>query len=104
MEGMRLGQMIDIDLVQAFPHAENLSSVNRNIPCGTSVQRSMKVQDGPYDACPVYPPLGWCNMILACGRAYRLPLAPAQSSRDPIDAACPTQMVLTGDFMYCIVS
>ena len=43
-------------------------------------------------------------MIRAFGRAKRLPLAPAHSSRLPIEAAWPMQTVLTGLRMYCIVS
>ena len=40
----------------------------------------------------------------AKGNAKRLPLAPAQSSRLPIDAACPKHSVETGERIYCMVS
>ena len=47
---------------------------------------------------------GWCIMIRACGRAYRLPGAPAVSRNWPIDAANPTAHVATSDGTSCIVS
>ncbi len=43
-------------------------------------------------------------MIRALGCEIRLPLAPAQSSSEPIEAACPIQTVATDERMYCIVS
>src|SRR5207249_3106809 len=55
-------------------------------------------------ACPCTPPSGWWIMIRACGSANRLPRAPAQSRRAPIDAAWPIQMVEIDGFTYCIVS
>src|SRR5689334_12894005 len=41
------------------------------------------------DAVPPIPPDGWCIRICACGRANRLPGAPAVSRNCPIDAAIP---------------
>ena len=55
-------------------------------------------------AWPWAPPEGWWTMIRLFGRAKRLPLAPAVSSSEPIDAAWPMQSVLTGRRMYCMVS
>ena len=55
-------------------------------------------------ACPCTPPSGWWIMIRACGRAKRLPRAPALSSSAPMSAACPMQMVEMAGFTYCIVS
>ena len=55
-------------------------------------------------AWPWKPPDGWWVMIRACGRAKRLPAAPAHSSSEPIEAAWPTQIVATSGRMYCIVS
>ena len=43
-------------------------------------------------------------MIEAFGSEKRMPLAPAVSSSDAADAACPTQSVETGGRMYCMVS
>ena len=43
-------------------------------------------------------------MIRAWGRALRLPLRPAESRNDPIDAAIPMQMVFTGARRCCMVS
>ncbi len=43
-------------------------------------------------------------MIRACGRAARLPAAPAASRNDPAEAAIPMQIVFTGAWMCCIVS
>src|SRR3712207_620347 len=40
-------------------------------------------------AVPPTPAEGWCIMIRACGRAYRLPLVPAVSRNWPIEAARP---------------
>ena len=39
-----------------------------------------------------------------CGRAKRLPGAPAHSRNWPMEAARPTQMVETSDRTYCMVS
>ena len=50
-------------------------------------------------ACPLVPPSGWCIMILECGRAYLLPLAPQLSKNAPIDAACPTHIVQISGFI-----
>ena len=43
-------------------------------------------------------------MMFELGSEYRLPGAPAASSSEPIDAACPTQSVETWGLMYCMVS
>lgn len=43
-------------------------------------------------------------MIVALGSARLSPLAPAAKRREPIEAAWPIHMVLTGERMYCIVS
>ena len=43
-------------------------------------------------------------MIRACGRANRLPSAPAQSRNWPIEAARPMQIVATSGAMNCMVS
>ena len=43
-------------------------------------------------------------MIRAFGSANRMPLSPAVSSKEPMEAACPTQSVETGERMNCIVS
>jgi hypothetical protein len=43
-------------------------------------------------------------MMRECGSAKRLPFAPAASSTAPIEAAWPTQIVLTSGLMNCIVS
>src|SRR5262245_33508044 len=55
-------------------------------------------------AWPCTPASGWWIMIRECGRANRLPLAPAHRSRAPMEAAWPMQMVATAGLMYCIVS
>ena len=55
-------------------------------------------------AVPCAPPEGWWIMIRECGRALRLPLVPAASRNDPIEAAMPMQIVFTGAFRCCIVS
>lgn len=39
-----------------------------------------------------------------CGRQNRFPGSPPQSNSDPIDAACPTHTVETGERMYVMVS
>ena len=56
------------------------------------------------DAVPPMPPDGWCIMIRACGRAYRLPGAPAQSRNCPIEAARPMATVATSLVTNCMVS
>ena len=38
------------------------------------------------------------------GKANRLPLAPLESKKAPIEAAMPTQMVETSHLIYCMVS
>ena len=43
-------------------------------------------------------------MIRAWGSARRFPEVPAANKNDPIEAAKPTQMVITYDLIYCIVS
>ncbi len=43
-------------------------------------------------------------MIRELGRAKRLPLAPAVSSSEPIEAAWPMHTVETSGRMYCMVS
>ena len=43
-------------------------------------------------------------MILELGSEYRFPPAPPASSTAPMDAAKPTQMVLTSGLMNCMVS
>lgn len=55
-------------------------------------------------AWPEYPPETWWTMMRLCGSTKRWPGAPPHSSSEPIDAAWPRQMVVTGDRMYCIVS
>src|SRR5881394_4080814 len=55
-------------------------------------------------AVPWVPPEGWCIMMRAWGKAERLPLRPAASRNEPIDAAIPMQMVFTGARRNCIVS
>ena len=55
-------------------------------------------------AWPCTPASGWWIMIRECGRAKRLPLAPAQSKSAPMDAAWPTQIVATAGLMCCMVS
>ena len=73
----------------ALPHpdVEKYSDVNRDI---------LKVL--------AKPPKGWWIMILECGKQCRLPLAPPASSKDPMLAAWPTQIVLTSGLMNCMVS
>src|SRR5207245_2740406 len=48
------------------------------------------------EAVPCVPPDGWCIMMRACGRAWRWPGRPAASRNDPIEAAIPMQLVVTG--------
>ena len=55
-------------------------------------------------AWPCTPASGWWIIIRECGRAKRLPLAPAHRRSAPMDAACPMQIVETAGFTYCIVS
>src|SRR5690606_33203670 len=55
-------------------------------------------------AWPWMPPHGWWIMILLLGRAYRRPLAPAARRNAPMDAASPTQMVLTSGLISLMVS
>ena len=43
-------------------------------------------------------------MIEEFGSEKRISLAPAVKSKDPIEAAWPTQSVLTLGLIYCIVS
>ena len=52
-------------------------------------------------ACPCAPPSGWCIMILALGRDFLLPLAPAPRRKAPIEAAVPKQTVETSQGTYC---
>lgn len=47
------------------------------------------------------PPDGWCSMTRLLGRDRRLPASPAVSSRDAMDAACPTHIVWIGFLRYC---
>jgi len=47
---------------------------------------------------------GWCIRMREWGRANRLPGAPEHSRNWPIEAASPTQIVLTSQLMYCMVS
>ena len=56
------------------------------------------------EAWPENPPEGWWIMTRELGRQKRLPLAPAASSSEPIEAAMPMQTVDTSERMYCIVS
>src|SRR6266545_2135108 len=44
------------------------------------------------DAVPWVPPEGWCIMMRAWGNADRLPLRPAASRNEPIEAAMPMQI------------
>ena len=55
-------------------------------------------------AWPSTPPQGWCSRIRACGRAKRLPLAPAASSTAAAEAAWPKQKVETSALMNFRVS
>ena len=55
-------------------------------------------------AVPWAPPEGWCIMMRAWGSAERLPLVPAVSRNEPIEAAIPMQIVFTGARRNCIVS
>lgn len=50
------------------------------------------------------PPDGWCSMILLFGKDLLVPASPAQSSKDAMEAACPTHSVLIGLRTYCINS
>ena len=54
--------------------------------------------------CRRVPPEGWCMRIRACGSAYRLPGAPAESRNWPIEAASPTAEVATSGWTSCMVS
>ena len=56
------------------------------------------------EACPCIWPDGWCIRIRLWGRAKRLPGVPAHSRNWPIEAASPTQIVLTSQATYCMVS
>ena len=56
------------------------------------------------DAVPCVPPDGWCIMMRACGSEKRFPFAPPASRKQPMLAAMPMQIVLTGDDRCCIVS
>src|SRR5579859_1285985 len=56
------------------------------------------------EAVPPMPPDGWCIRIWACGRANRLPAAPAVSRNCPIEAAIPIAYVDTSFGTYCIMS
>ena len=53
---------------------------------------------------PCVPAEGWWIMISAFGSARRLPLAPEESRKAPIEAAMPTQIVHTSGLIYCMVS
>ena len=53
---------------------------------------------------PCAPPWGWWISTRALGSASRLPAAPAASSTAAAEAAWPTQIVLIGAWMNCIVS
>src|SRR4051794_2947703 len=53
------------------------------------VRRNRSAWIAMSDAVPPTPAEGWCIMIRACGRAYRLPLVPAVSRNWPIEAARP---------------
>src|SRR4051795_5758366 len=53
------------------------------------VRRNRSAWIAMSDAVPPTPADGWCIMIRACGRAYRLPLVPAVSRNWPIEAARP---------------
>ena len=55
-------------------------------------------------AWPWNPPDGWCTMMRAFGSAKRMSLAPAASSSEAMEAACPTQSVDTGGRTNCMVS
>ncbi len=55
-------------------------------------------------AVPCVPPDGWWIMMRECGSAERRPALPAASRNDPIDAAIPMQIVVTGDRRICMVS
>jgi hypothetical protein len=83
----RLAGMGDIDLVQALAHAQNFAGVNfdiRRLALGAA-RRLMHHDAG-------------------VGSEKRLPLAPAASSSEPIEAAWPMQTVEMSGRMYCIVS
>ena len=55
-------------------------------------------------AWPSTPPHGWCRRMRACGKAKRLPLAPAASSTAAAEAAWPKQNVETSALMNFSVS
>ena len=55
-------------------------------------------------ACPSTPPNGWWSRIRACGRANRLPWAPAPRRTAAAEAAWPKQNVDTSGLMYFMVS
>ena len=56
------------------------------------------------EAVPPTPADGWCIRTRACGRADRLPGAPAVSRNWPIDAARPIAVVATSGSISIIVS
>src|SRR3954449_7200514 len=53
------------------------------------VRRNRSAWIAMSEAVPPTPAEGWCIMIRACGKAYRLPLVPAVSRNWPIEAARP---------------
>ncbi len=53
---------------------------------------------------PPAPPDVWCNIVLENLSDERLPLVPAPSNTEPIDAAIPVLIVAISDLMYCITS
>ena len=55
-------------------------------------------------AVPWNPADPWWIMTRELGSTYRLPALPAASSREPIEAASPTQVVDTSQGMSCMVS
>ena len=56
------------------------------------------------DAWPWKPADGWWIMIFELGSEYRLPAEPPASNTAPMEAARPTQIVLTSGLMNCMVS
>ena len=56
------------------------------------------------EAWPWKPPSGWWIITRELGSAKRLPLAPAQSRKAPIEAAWPMHSVDTSGLTNCMVS
>ena len=92
-----------VELCMDIIKEENKASFNQKlegIPTPTEINKVLN----DYVIGQEKPPEGWCNIILALGRANLMPVAPAANIKDPIEAACPTHNVETFGLMYCIVS